>query len=849
MRNRKQLFSWLMVVMLAVGSIFSQADFSYAAAKKMKLSTSKVILRVKKSKTIKVKNAPKKAKFKWKSKNPKIARVSKRGKVTAKKKGTTKVTCTVTYPKGKKRIRKKLTATVKVKAAKPAVTPKPTAKPVTKASEAPKKTSFPALTPVKQDDTSFRNLSSDTLIQEMGAGWNLGNTMDGHTGFTPGETTWQPYKTTKQLIKSVHDMGFNTVRIPVTWGTMIDDENGYAIDERWMNRVQDIVDYCISQNMYAIINLHHDGAEQTGWLRIATDDQKALEEKFAGVWKNIATVFKDYDEHLILESMNEVKGQGMTVIEENAVIMKLNQIFVNTVRETGANNAKRWLMMPGKYNFIDSVCNVKNEFSLPQDSIENRLIVSVHDYSPWEFCGTESMSKTTCTEKMLEQNDKELQPLYDIYTSKGIPVVVGEYGCINKNNPEDRAYYLESMNRMFRKYKLVGVYWDQGWFDRSREPADYSFSIINRETGEAIEKQVTDGLLRGILGADGALDPLTVTKTPAIVPVTALQLPAKQLNLQMDEMITLKPSYEPANSNDVLLWKTDDPSVATVSYGTIIPESIGTTKITLYSQNSSQSAEISVTVTASASSKPCDSIRTAAESYQLEENTSAWLNAELLPADCDEKLYYQSADESVATVSSIGKIVAVGAGKTTITVGTSGGRTKTIPVEVSKAEAKKDISLAVNVYYNDSGKNYMENEVSSQTLTVNKDGQYTLSFDCDVDLSAKAKEAGISTLNNVTAIYIKDTDDASGNPLSACNIRYDKIEVDGTELTILEDKKGFKSALKDSGIFDTNDPINGWDGSAVEEVKSSNHSVSFTTITEPKKITITFTLDGMQFKE
>ena len=110
----------------------------------------------------------------------------------------------------------------------------------------------------------YRVLTGEQLTQEMGMGWNLGNTMDGHTGFTPNETLWQNVRTTKELMKAVHDLGFNTVRIPVTWGTMIDDENGYAIDEKWLGRVQDIVDYAIEQDMYVIVNIHHDGAEQSG---------------------------------------------------------------------------------------------------------------------------------------------------------------------------------------------------------------------------------------------------------------------------------------------------------------------------------------------------------------------------------------------------------------------------------------------------------------------------------------------------------------------------------------------------------------------------------------------------------
>ena len=208
----------------------------------------------------------------------------------------------------------------------------------------------------------MRDLTPQEITKEMGTGWNLGNTMDGHTGFTPSETCWQPTVTTQKLVTAVHDAGFNTMRLPVTWGTMIDDENGYKIDESWLSRVQDIADYAIRQDMYVIINLHHDGAEQMGWLRIAYqgEEGKRVQEKFAAVWKQIATHFRDYDEHLIFEAMNEVAGDDNTqdgFIRDFRTIEALNQIFVDTVRATGGNNASRWLMVAGRYTNIANTLN------------------------------------------------------------------------------------------------------------------------------------------------------------------------------------------------------------------------------------------------------------------------------------------------------------------------------------------------------------------------------------------------------------------------------------------------------------------------------------------------------------
>lgn len=699
----------------------------------------------------------------------------------------------------------------------------------------------------------FEQLTADELIKDMGAGWNLGNTMDGHTGFTPNELQWQNDKTTKAMIKSVHDLGFNTVRIPVTWGTKIDDTDNFKIDEAWISRVQDIVDYCISQDMYAIINIHHDGAEQTGWLRIATDDQAFLEKKFAGVWKNIATRFKDYDEHLIFESMNEVRGVNMTVVEENSVIMKLNQIFTDTVRATGSNNSERWLMMPGKFNYIDSVCNEKNKFSLPKDTVKDRLIVSIHYYTPWGFCGDDiniSDSYTKYDLKKMSFNDRELKPLYDTYVSKGIPVVVDEYGCNNKDNPVQRTFYLEGINRIFRKYKLAGVYWDQGWFDRSLKP-DYSFSIIDRADCKPIEKKVTDGIIRGFAGLSGETNYSTLKKKPVIIPVTSLNTSESSISLQVNQSANINTTYGPLDSNDVILWKTDNPNVATVSYGKISAKGTGTTTITAFTQNSNIEQKIEVTVTNAVPLKPCTELKTRQQELNLYVNGYEYIDTQLTPSDTDETLYYTSSDENIATVSSIGKVLATGEGSTIITVSSTGGIKKEIKVNVSKKEIEKKLNLSINVYYNDSKHNYFANETGKDTICVTENGTYTLTFDCQKDLSDTAKNAGVSTLEKLTAIYIKDYDVASGkaskSPLKSCQIQYNEIDVDGVKLTIKNNSP--KSALKDSGIFDTNDPVNSWDGSAIEEIQASGGVANFKGIDNPKKITIKFTISQLEFGE
>ncbi len=161
------------------------------------------------------------------------------------------------------------------------------------------------------------------------------------------------------------------------------------------------------------------------------------------------------------------------------------------------------------------------------------------------------------------------------------------------------------------------------------------------------------------------------------------------------------------------------------------------------------------------------------------------------------------------------------------------------------------VELAVNVYYNDADHNYYANEAGSEHIIVTKDGQYSVSFDCDTDLSDAAVAAGVNSLNNLTAIYLLDMGSAEGkqSPITAAQIRYDSVEVDGTKLTVTQTES--KSAIKSSGIFDTNDPINAWDGSCVSEVDSdtATHVANFSTVTDPKKITITFTISGIEWEK
>ncbi len=702
----------------------------------------------------------------------------------------------------------------------------------------------------------FREMTVDEMVAEMGSGWNLGNTMDGHTGFTPNETLWQNVETTQELLKTVHDLGFNTVRVPVTWGTMIDDENGYAINETWMSRVQDIVDYCVNMNMYVIINIHHDGAEQSGWLRIGADDQAPVQEKFEAVWRHIAERFKDYDEHVIFESMNEVTGDDGDLAGDTANINALNQIFVDTVRSTGSNNAKRWLSVPGRYTNIVNTTKEENGFKLPDDSVEDRLFVAVHYYD-WNFGLLETTQTTDFNDKKVSSLVTEFH-LLDKFHDAGIPIILGEYGALNKMNTLERAYHVEVVNRLCQQLGMVPVYWDQGWYDLSMEP-DFSFALIDRETGEQIYPEIIAGIHRGRF-YEGSEDLSDIVRDAVVTPITDLGTVAGDFELSVGQVgdITL-PNLPKKGSNDIVLWKSADETIATVNQdlsdltiwgANIHATGIGQTVITAYSHNGGAVLEIPVVVKAAKTSNPCTEIATEQENYTLTAGQSVYMNASMTPADTDAFLTYRSSNSDVVSVSKLGKLVAKAEGSAQILITSSDGMVKVVPVTVEAAAMTAEIELALNVYFNDSEHNFFSNEYG-KSITIAEDGQYTLSFDCLSDLSDAAKNAGVTGLNNLTAVYIKDHGVTTGqygkSPLVSCDITYDSVVVDGKALTMT--KTDSKSAIKASGILDTNDPINSWDGSAVEEVTVTNHVLNFTDVTNPQKVEVTFTISNLVFDE
>lgn len=309
------------------------------------------------------------------------------------------------------------------------------------------------------------------IVNNIKSGWNLGNTFDCYgdwitdiTDYTTEdfETAWNNPVTSEKIIDDVKKAGFSAVRLPVTWKQHIDSDGN--IDALWLDRVQQVVDYIVMNDMYCIINVHHDTGEN-GWLKASYNSLKNNREKFINLWTGISNRFKDYDNRLLFEGFNEILDDENNFNypgkEGTSVVNTLNQIFVDTVRSTGGNNRERCLVLNTYYADTESL--ILDDFVLPEDRVSDSLIVEVHYYSPYKYTteGFDNYTQWDSEDGKYDLNGM-LYNLYSHFTSKGIPVIIGEFGACNKNNNQDRAEYARYLVSEAEKYGIKCFWWDKG---------------------------------------------------------------------------------------------------------------------------------------------------------------------------------------------------------------------------------------------------------------------------------------------------------------------------------------------------------------------------------------------------
>ena len=379
----------------------------------------------------------------------------------------------------------------------------------------------------------------------MGNGINLGNTLeacDNNVGIKTNtplsyETHWGQPKTTQAMIDGMKAAGFDTIRIPVAWMTNATHlyEGDYTIDADYMDRVEEVVRYARKAGMYVIVNDHWDG----GWYGMfgseSAETRALAMEAYKGMWQQIAERFRDYSDYLIFESANEELG---TRFDENsplycsdsvvtylndderyALTNEINQTFVDVVRATGGNNATRFLLIAGYGTNIDQTCD--DRFQMPKDTAVSKLMVSVHYYDPWSYCGASSAASATKWGKVsdYEYMDQQLAKMTK-FTEAGYGVVIGEYGalpCSDGLKDNTLAYHTAFLDAC-TKYNLTNCLWDcSGLYKRvSQTFADDDILAMYQEKRQANEEGQDYADVQAAAAAEAAA-------AAAEAPVTFLQ--------------------------------------------------------------------------------------------------------------------------------------------------------------------------------------------------------------------------------------------------------------------------------------------------------------------------------------
>lgn len=379
----------------------------------------------------------------------------------------------------------------------------------------------------------------------MGNGINLGNTLeacDNNVGIKTNtplsyETHWGQPKTTQAMIDGMKAAGFDTIRIPVAWMTNATHlyEGDYTIDADYMDRVEEVVRYARKAGMYVIINDHWDG----GWYGMfgseSAETRALAMEAYKGMWQQIAERFRDYSDYLIFESANEELGGRfdensplycsdsvvtyLTDDERYALTNEINQTFVDVVRATGGNNATRFLLIAGYSTDINQTCD--DRFQMPKDTVDSKLMVSVHYYDPWSYCGASSAVSATKWGKVsdYEYLDQQLAKMTK-FTEAGYGVVIGEYGalpCSDGLKDNTLAYHTAFLDAC-TKYNLTNCLWDcSGLYKRvSQTFADDDILAMYQEKRQANEEGQDYADVQAAAAAEAAA-------AAAKAPVTFLQ--------------------------------------------------------------------------------------------------------------------------------------------------------------------------------------------------------------------------------------------------------------------------------------------------------------------------------------
>ena len=390
--------------------------------------------------------------------------------------------------------------------------------------------------PEQTEPDEKNELTALEATKLMGNGINLGNTMEAynHKGYLEGqdptnfESLWGMPHTTQEMVDGMKASGFDTLRVPVAWTNGMNYESGdYTIDERLFARVEEIVNYALNADMYVIVNDHWDGG---WWGMFGAEDTETREramDLYTSMWTQVAERFRDYPYKLVLESANEELGDGLNnkdnyegsgYLEPDEVfdkIYEINSEFVKTVRATGGNNADRFLLIAGYNTDFDHTCD--DRYRMPEDTADSKLIVSVHYYGPWDYCGTKAVNQWGSPIQYKEQN-KTLERMTK-FTEKGYGVIIGEYGVLTDGKPTpkpDTDIYFTNFLNNCDLYNYCPLLWDCNGLYRRREGRIYdetiaklflerSFSAQSSLTDEQVKENARRGMAEALEAAEARM--------------------------------------------------------------------------------------------------------------------------------------------------------------------------------------------------------------------------------------------------------------------------------------------------------------------------------------------------------
>ena len=369
-------------------------------------------------------------------------------------------------------------------------------------------------------------VSALEVASDMYPGWNLGNTLEAPFSSGDGlsaETSWQGTKTTQAVIDYVKSLGFKSIRIPCSWYTHF-DVGTTTINAAWMARVKEVVDYCVQDGLYVILNDHYDG----GWVETSfnkTDETTVTAncETMKTLWTQVANTFKNYDKHLIFAGLNEPNQSQQTTMTDaqmNALI-KYEQAFIDAVRATGGNNSNRVLVIQGPKTNVDETLSLMPVSKFPTDTQSGKLMLEVHFYTPWQFCGLVedadwgkmqyfwgAANHVAGSDRNVDSNYEEsyiadrFAKLKTAYFDHGVPVVIGEYACLWRNLSANQAehdasvtLFNKTVNEQAINNGLIPFVWDTNSLSRP------SMTIVNRAGRNVFCQPALTGVQNGVAAA------------------------------------------------------------------------------------------------------------------------------------------------------------------------------------------------------------------------------------------------------------------------------------------------------------------------------------------------------------